>query len=76
MPAPLFVMSLTQHERTPVFPLKNSNAPLATLVLSMDLRSVIGIGPRLDEFLVDPTPAIMAPPNLSNNQRAGDRPPR
>jgi hypothetical protein len=76
MPAPLFVMSLTQHERTPVFLLKNSNAPLATLVLSMDLRSVMFIGPRPDEFLVDPTPAIMASPNLSKNQPAGDRSPR
>jgi hypothetical protein len=28
MQAPLFVMSITPHERTPVCPLKNRNAPL------------------------------------------------
>jgi hypothetical protein len=45
MPAPTFVMSVTPHERTPVCPLKNSNAPLAILVLPMDLRSSIVIAP-------------------------------
>src|SRR5258708_2691793 len=77
MPAPLLVMSVTPHERTPTCPLKNSNAPLAILVLSMDLRSPMSIRLcTLDEFLVDPTPAVVPPPDLSKNQPAGDRSPR
>jgi hypothetical protein len=59
-------MSVTPHERTPVCPLKNSNAPLAILVLPMDLRSTISIGLyTMDEFLVDPPPAIMSSPNFA-----------
>jgi hypothetical protein len=39
--APLFVMSVTPQERTPICPLKNSKAPFAILVLPIDLRSAI-----------------------------------
>ena len=41
--APLFVMSVTLHERTPICPLKNNNAPFVILVLPIDLRSAISI---------------------------------
>jgi hypothetical protein len=41
MPAPTFVISVTQHDRTPICPLKNSRPPLSILVLAVDLRSFI-----------------------------------
>ena len=41
--APLFVMSITPHERTPIRPLTNSNAPFAILVLPIDLRSAMSV---------------------------------
>src|ERR1035441_6510572 len=39
MPAPRFVMSQTVQECTPVFSLKNINAPLEIFVLPIDRRS-------------------------------------
>jgi hypothetical protein len=72
MPAPTLVISVTQHERTPVCPLKNSNAPLAIFVLPIDLRSFILRG-VLNEFLINPMAPIVAPPDFSKDEPARDR---
>jgi hypothetical protein len=54
---------------------KNSNAPLAIFVLPIDLRSFVAIMRVLNEFLVDPAPAVMTSPYLSENEPARNRPP-
>src|ERR1700686_875642 len=43
MPAPTLVISVTQHDRTPFCPPKNSKPPLSILVLAIDLRSFVAI---------------------------------
>src|ERR1700676_823929 len=68
MPAPTLVISVTQHERTPVCPLKNSNAPLAIFVLPIDLRSFILRG-VLNEFLINPMAPIVAPQTFPKTSR-------
>src|ERR1700687_1769730 len=73
MPAPTLVISVTQHERTPVCPPKNSNAPLAIFVLPIDLRSFISITRILNEFHINPVVPIVSPPDLSKDEPAGDR---
>src|ERR1700686_765749 len=72
MPAPTLVISVMQHERTPVCPLRNSNAPLAIFVLPIDLRSFILKG-VLNEFLINPMAPIVAPPDFSKDKPARDR---
>jgi hypothetical protein len=72
MPAPTLVISVTQHERTPVCPLKNSNAPLAIFVLPIDLRSFILKG-VLNEFLINPMAPFVAPPHFSKDEPTRDR---
>jgi len=64
MPAPTFVISVTQHDRTPICPLKNSNAPLSILVLAVDLRSFIAITRALNELLI---PIGAHPPDILEN---------
>src|ERR1700732_1392680 len=49
MPAPTLVISVTQHDRTPFCPPKNSKPPLSILVLAIDLRSFIAIMRALDD---------------------------
>src|SRR5260221_11317482 len=73
MPAPTLVISVTQHERTPACPLKNSNAPLAIFVLPIVLLSFVLVK---GEFLINPVAPVVAPPDLSKYQAAGDRSPR
>ena len=50
--APLFVTFVTPHECTPVCSFKNSNAPLAILVLPIDLRSMSIRLCTVDDFFV------------------------
>ena len=49
MPAPTLVISVTQHDRTPFCPPKNSKPPLSILVLAIDLRSFIAIMRALND---------------------------
>jgi len=76
MPAPTFVISVTAQERTPVCPLKNSNALLTIFVLPIDLRSFISITRVLNELLINPVVPIVAPPAFSKDEPACDRSPR
>jgi hypothetical protein len=67
------VISVAQHERTPVCPLKTSNAPLAIFVLPIDLLSFVLVEGVLTEFLKNPVAPVVAPPGLSKHEPAIDR---
>jgi hypothetical protein len=64
---------VAQHERTPVCPLKTSNAPLAIFVLPIDLLSFVLVEGVLTEFLKNPVAPVVAPPGLSKHEPAIDR---
>ena len=72
MPAPRFVTSRTVQDCIPDFLPKNSSAPLMISVLPIDLRSFILKG-VLNEFLVNPMAPVVAPPDFSKDEPAGDR---
>jgi hypothetical protein len=64
IPAPTFVISVTLHDRTPIWSPRNSTAPLSILVLAVDLRSFIAITRALNELLI---PDGAHPPHLLEN---------
>jgi hypothetical protein len=73
--APTLVTSTATLVNTPRCALKNSSAPFEIAVLPTERLS---IGPFIRivyEFLVDPMPAVMAPPDLSVHQPTRNRSP-
>jgi hypothetical protein len=77
MQAPTFVISVTAHGCTPVWPLwplKNRNALLAIFVLPIALRSFISITRILNKSLIDPAAAVMSAPDFSVNELAANGP--